>query len=39
VVAQRAVGEKTSEIPELPRLLEPLPLQGAVITVDAMNTQ
>lgn len=39
VVAQREVGEKTNEIPELPRLLEPLPLAGAVITADAMHTQ
>src|SRR5215831_20712259 len=35
VVAQREVGEKTNEIPELPRLLEPLPLAGTVVTVDA----
>jgi len=39
VVAQRAVGEKTNEIPELPRLLEPLPLAGAVVTADALHTQ
>ncbi len=39
VVAQRAVGEKTNEIPELPRLLAPLPIEGAVVTVDAMHTQ
>jgi hypothetical protein len=39
VVAQREVGEKTNEIPELPRLLEPLPLDGAVVTADAMHTQ
>lgn len=39
VVAQRAVGEKTNEIPEVPRLLAPLPLQGAVVTLDAMHTQ
>jgi len=39
VVAQREVGEKTNEIPELPRLLAPLPLQGAVVTADAMHTQ
>jgi len=38
VVAQRAVGEKTNEIPELPRLLEPLPLAGAVVTADALHT-
>ena len=39
VVAQREVGEKTNEIPELPRLLAPLPLAGAVVTADAMHTQ
>jgi len=39
VVAQREVGEKTNEIPELPRLLEPLPLPGAVVTADALHTQ
>ena len=39
VVAQREVGEKTNEIPELPRLLEPLPLAGTVVTVDALHTQ
>ena len=39
VVAQRAVGEKTNEIPGLPRLLDPLPLQGAVVTADALHAQ
>jgi Domain of unknown function (DUF4338)/DDE_Tnp_1-associated/Transposase DDE domain len=39
VVAQRAVGEKTNEIPEVPRLLAPLPLAGAVVTLDALHTQ
>ncbi|MGH8338549.1 MAG: ISAs1 family transposase, partial [Gammaproteobacteria bacterium] len=39
VVAQRAVGEKTNEIPALPHLLEPLPLEGAVVTADALHTQ
>jgi len=39
VVAQRAVGEKTNEISEVPRLLAPLPLEGAVVTLDAMHTQ
>lgn len=39
VVAQREVGEKTNEIPELPRLLEALPLEGAIVTADAMHTQ
>ena len=39
VVAQLEVGEKTNEIPELPRLLEPLPLEGIVVTADALHTQ
>lgn len=39
VLGQVAVEEKTNEIPKLPELLEPLPLQGAVVTADAMHTQ
>jgi Domain of unknown function (DUF4338)/DDE_Tnp_1-associated/Transposase DDE domain len=39
VVAQRAVGEKTNEIPELRRLLAPLSIEGAVITADALHAQ
>ena len=39
VVGQIEVGEKTNEIPKLPELLAPLPLQGAVVTADAMHTQ
>lgn len=39
VVAQRAVGEKTNEIPELRRLLAPLALEGAVVTADALHAQ
>jgi hypothetical protein len=39
VLAQRAVGEKTHEIPELPHLLAPLPIQGAVVTADALHAQ
>lgn len=39
VVAQRAVREKTNEIPELPHLLAPLPIAGAVVTADAMHAQ
>jgi hypothetical protein len=38
-VAQREVGEKTNEIPELPRLLRPLDIAGRVVTADAMHTQ
>ncbi len=39
VVAQRAVGEKTNEIPQLPELLAPLPIEGAVVTADALHAQ
>jgi len=39
VVAQRSVGEKTNEIPELPHLLSPLPIEGAVVTADALHAQ
>lgn len=38
-LGQRAVGEKTNEIPEARRLLEPLDLRGLVVTGDAMHTQ
>jgi len=33
------VGEKTNEIPELPHLLSPLPIEGAVVTADALHAQ
>jgi hypothetical protein len=39
VIGQIAVEEKTNEIPKLPELLGPVPLQGAVVTADAMHTQ
>lgn len=39
VIGQIAVEEKTNEIPKLPELLAPLPLQGAVVTADALHTQ
>jgi hypothetical protein len=39
VIGQIAVDEKTNEIPKLPELLEPLPLEGAVVTADALHTQ
>ncbi len=39
VVGQVAVDEKTNEIPKLPELLDPLPLEGAVVTADALHTQ
>jgi len=39
VVAQKAVDKKTNEIAEFQPLLEPLDLQGKVVTADAMHTQ
>ncbi len=39
VLAQREVAEKTDEIPEVQNLLQPLPLTGTVVTLDAMHTQ
>jgi len=38
-VAQREVGEKTNEIPELIPLLAPLDVKGRVVTADSMHTQ
>jgi hypothetical protein len=38
-IAQREVGDKTNEIPELPRLLQPLNIEGRVVSADAMHTQ
>ena len=39
VVGQLAVSEKTNEIPRLRELLHPLPLEGTVVTADALHTQ
>jgi Domain of unknown function (DUF4338)/DDE_Tnp_1-associated/Transposase DDE domain len=39
VIAQLQVEEKTNEIPKLPELLAPLPIEGALITADAIHTQ
>jgi len=38
-IAQVSVSEKTNEIPAMKDLLAPLPIQGSVITSDAMHTQ
>jgi len=35
-VAQIEVGEKTNEIPEIKRLLEPMNIAGRVVTADAI---
>lgn len=38
-VAQRQVQSHSNEIPEMKPLLDPLPLQGRLITADALHTQ
>ena len=39
VLAQIAVDKKSNEITAVPKLLELLSLKGAIVTVDALNTQ
>jgi hypothetical protein len=39
VVSQQRVPEKTNEITCLPGLLERVPLEGRVVTADALHTQ
>jgi predicted transposase YbfD/YdcC len=39
VLAQQAVDEKSNEITAVPELLKMLDIKGAVVTVDALNTQ
>ena len=39
VVAQLAIPEKTNEIPMLPTLLKDVPLEGALVSADALHTQ
>ncbi len=36
---QIRIADKTNEIPEIKRLLEPLDLKGALVTADALHTQ
>jgi hypothetical protein len=38
-LAQAPVPDKTNEIPALPQLLSPLPLDDVVVTADALHTQ
>lgn len=38
-LAQRAVDEKTNEITVIPKVLADLNIQGAIVTVDALNCQ
>ncbi len=39
VLAQKAVDEKSNEITAVPEVLKMLDLKGAIVTVDALNTQ
>ena len=39
IIGQEAVGEKSNEITCVPKLLDKLALEGAVVTMDAMGTQ
>ena len=39
VIAQREVTSSTNEIPVARQLLEPLNIQGSVVTLDALHTQ
>lgn len=39
VLTQRKVADRSNEIPALPEPVEPLGLDGAVVTADAMRTQ
>jgi len=39
VVSQQRAPDKTNEIPCLPSLLEKVPLEGKVVTADALHTQ
>lgn len=39
VLGQRAVAEKSNEIVAIPRLLDMLALEGAIVTIDAMGCQ
>ncbi len=38
-IGQKPVGEKTNEIPEIPRLLDLIDIKGSVVTIDAIGTQ
>lgn len=39
ILGQRTVDEKTNEIPELPKLIDDLKIEGATITIDALGCQ
>lgn len=38
-IGQKEVGEKTNEIPEIPRLLDLIDITGCTVTIDAIGTQ
>ncbi len=39
VIAQTATDAKSNEIPAVQELLSSLPIEGALVTMDAMHTQ
>ncbi len=39
ILAQRTIDAKTNEIPEIPKLIDDLNIDGATITIDAMGCQ
>lgn len=38
-IGQKEVGEKTNEIPEIPRLLDLIDITDCFVTIDAIGTQ
>ncbi len=38
-IGQKEVGEKTNEIPEIPKLLDLIDIKGCTVTIDAIGTQ
>lgn len=38
-IGQKEVGEKTNEIPEIPKLLDLIEIKGCIVTIDAIGTQ
>ncbi len=38
-IGQKEVGEKTNEIPEIPKLLEIIDIKDSIVTIDAIGTQ
>ena len=38
-IPKKEVGEKTNEIPEIPKLLDPIDITDCTVTIDAIGTQ